>query len=352
VKKKPLNLVVKIEKFKIMQIATRIIYKLLIAFAIALLFKILFFRLPDVMGFDVFLIALIIIILWEGNKKIDEWLNAKYSWIVHSKRRLLIQLLAFMVFTSITLFLLMYTLHQLRFGDGRVINSKMREMFFPALFFALSLITIYISFNFFKAWKNSLLEVEKYKTQSAEAQLQNLKNQLNPHFIFNNLSVLSSLVYQNQDKAIDFINELSKVYRYVLDNKSAELVPLHEELAFLNHYTYLLKIRFEEALSFSVDVDEDNTLRYLPPMCLQMLVENTIQHNEASQENPLQVKIYTTNNTLVIENNMQRRTDHAASSKTGLKNIQSRYAYFADKKVEVYDNGEIFKVTLPLMLSR
>jgi two-component system LytT family sensor kinase len=327
-----------------------LIYKFLVAFAIALLFKIIFFRLQEVIGPDLVLITVIILILWEGNKKIDEWLNKKYSWIENSKKRLIIQAIAFTLFTSITLFLLLFTLHQIKFGDGRLINRKMTEIFLPALFFALALIAIYIGFNFLKSWKNSLLEVEKYRTQSTEAQLLNLKNQINPHFLFNNLSVLTSLVYQNQDKAVDFINELSKVYRYVLDSKNSELVTLNEELEFLKHYTYLLKIRFEHAVSFSVHIDDENKLSYLPPMCLQMLVENTIQHNEASQANPLQVNIYTKNNTLIIENNIQLRNDMAESSKTGLKNIQSRYSYFTDKKVDISNNGKYFKVTLPLMI--
>ena len=327
-----------------------LLYKVLIAFAIALLFKLLFLRLPDVISADLILITLIVLILWEGNVKIDHLLNSKYNWISNPKRRVIIQVIAFTLFTPVTLFLLMVTLHEIKFHDGRLLDRKMLDVFIPALFFALSLIAIYIGFNFFKAWKNSLLEVEKFKTQSTEAQLQNLKNQINPHFLFNNLSVLTALVYQNQDKAVDFINELSKVYRYVLDNKNSELVSLNAELEFLNHYTYLLKIRFDNAVSFSVKVDENNKLSYLPPMCLQMLVENSIQHNEASQAKPLHVYIYTKNNTLTIENNIQPRTDTADSSKTGLKNIQSRYSYFTDKKVEISNDGEIFKVTLPLIL--
>jgi two-component system LytT family sensor kinase len=328
-------------------------YKVLIAFAIALLFKFLFAPQPGLIGMDLIPITVVILILWEGNKLIDKWLNTKYSWIKSPKKRVVAQAIAFTLFTSLILFLLMFTLHLIRISDGRLEDRRgpgLPEIFLPALFFALALIAIYISFNFFKAWKNSLFEIEKYKTQSSEAQLQNLKNQINPHFLFNNLSVLTSLVYKNQDKAVDFINELSKVYRYVLDNKNLELVTIYEELEFLNHYTYLLKIRFEKAFSISLNIDENNKHSYLPPMCLQMLVENTIQHNEASQAKPLQVSIYTNNNTLIIENNIQARSDNTESSKTGLKNIQSRYAYYTDKKVEISNDGKIFKVTLPLML--
>jgi LytS/YehU family sensor histidine kinase len=206
-----------------------------------------------------------------------------------------------------------------------------------------------ITNQFFKSWKSSLIEVEKYKTESANAQLQNLKNQLNPHFLFNNLSVLTSLVYKNQDKAADFINELAKVYRYVLDTKNAELIPLEEELDFINHYIYLQKIRFENSILFEIKIEESKKSTYLLPMCLQMLVENTIQHNETSQANPLKVLIYTQNNSLIIENPISPRINVADSTQTGLKNIEKRYSFFTDEKVIVENNGKIFKVILPLI---
>jgi LytS/YehU family sensor histidine kinase len=228
----------------------------------------------------------------------------------------------------------------------------MIEIFPPAILFTLVLLAVKIGSDFFKALKKSLLEVEKYKTESTNAQLQNLKNQLNPHFLFNNLSVLTSLVYKNQDKATDFINELAKVYRYVLDTKNSELVPLQEELDFINHYIYLQKIRFEDSVLFEIKIEESKKSAYLLPMCLQMLVENTIQHNETSQANPLKILIYTENNTLVIENPIKPRSNVADSTKMGLKNIEQRYSFFTDEKVIVSNNGGIFKVILPLIQSR
>lgn len=187
------------------------------------------------------------------------------------------------------------------------------------------------------------IEKEQIKTN-----LELLKNQLNPHFLFNNLSVLSSLVYKNQDKAVDFINELSKVYRYVLDNDS-ELVQLKEEIEFLDHYIYLLKIRFENSIYFKIEIDEAYNNYYMPPMCLQTLVENTFQHNEASQSKPLQVSIYTKNNYLFVENPIQPRSDLKMSSKTGLDNIQARYSFFTEDKVEIIKDEIVFRVKLPLI---
>ena len=157
------------------------------------------------------------------------------------------------------------------------------------------------------------------------------------------------MVYKSQEKAVDFINELSKVYRYVLVNKNTELVLLEDEMGFLNHYIYLLKIRFEGSIIFAINIEESKKGSFLPPMCLQMLVENTIQHNEASQLNPLMVSIYTKEHFIVVENPIQPRIDKLESSKTGLTNIQSRYAYFTDEKVEVLNDGNLFKITLPLI---
>jgi two-component system LytT family sensor kinase len=325
------------------------LYNLSIAIALTLFFKLLFFNIKDFFEMDLLFIVVIIILIWFGNNLIDKWLNTKYPWIENTKKRLIIQSVFSIIFTSITLFALLYLLHQLRFGDGRIINRKMIEIFPPAILFTFALLAVKIGSEFFIALKNSLIELEKHKTESANAQLQNLKNQLNPHFLFNNLSVLTSLVQKNQDKAIDFINELAKVYRYVLDTKSSELVTIQEELTFINHYIYLQKIRFEDRISFEIKIDESKKTDYLLPMCMQMLVENIIQHNETSQANPLQVIIYTENNSLIIENPIKLRSNIADSTKTGLKNIEMRYTFYTDEKVIVMNNGKVFKVILPLI---
>jgi two-component system LytT family sensor kinase len=323
--------------------------KLGIAIAITFFFKIVFFRMDEFFQMDLLFILAIVIIIRQGNEAINKRLNSKYSWIENAKKRLIIQSILSILFTSSALFPIMYLLHQLRFGDGQIVNHKMIEIFPSALLFTFALLAVKIGSEFFSALKNSLIETEKYKTESANAQLQNLKNQLNPHFLFNNLSVLTSLVYKNQDKAADFINELAKVYRYVLDTKNSELVPLQEELDFINHYIYLQKIRFEDSISFEIKIEECKKLDYLLPMCLQMLVENTIQHNETSQANPLKVLIYTENDSLVIENPILSRSNVSESTKMGIKNIKQRYSFFTDKKVIVSNNGKIFKVILPLI---
>jgi two-component system, LytTR family, sensor kinase len=322
---------------------------LIYAVVVTLLFKLAFFRLEEYWHWDLFFIISIILILWFGNVYIDQQLNKRIPWINQPKRRLIFQIVYNTLFTTVTLFVLMYIVHQIKFGDGRIINRKMVETFLPVLSITYVVLAIQVSWQFFSALKDSMLQVEKYKSESMSAQMQNLKNQLNPHFLFNNLSVLSSLVYKDQDKAVEFINELSKVYRYTLDTKSSELVTLEEELLFLHHYIYLLKIRFEHSISIQINIDDNLKNAMLPPMCLQMLVENTIQHNEASKASPLQVNIYTEDHSLIVENKVMPRSDKTISSNMGLKNIQSRYAYFTDEKVTISDDGQVFKVVLPLL---
>jgi two-component system, LytTR family, sensor kinase len=340
------------QKCKTQHMQKSFLYKCLVSILIAILFKLIFFRISDVIGLDLIFISMATLVILEGNLRIDDFLDTKITWLSNPKKRFIFQGIFFSVFTSISIFLLMFILHQIRFGDGRLVNRRMVELFFPTLVFSLAIITIHISIIFFRAWKRSLLEVEKYKTLNAEAQLQNLKSQINPHFLFNNLSVLTSLVQKDQDKAVDFINELSKVYRYVLENKDSELVTLDEELEFLEHYSYLLKIRFENSVAFNFQIEDKFRVGFLPPMCLQMLVENAIQHNEASQAKRLDISICTKEDTLIVENKIQPRTESTVSSKTGLKNITSRFSHFTNRKIGISNDGQFFKVTLPLINAR
>ncbi len=221
--------------------------------------------------------------------------------------------------------------------------------FFNNLITGILIIGTGTAFELEYKWLNEEKLRKDIEKEQLKTNLALLKNQISPHFLFNNLSVLTSLVYKSQDKAVDFINELSKVYRYVLDNNNAELVTLHEEMDFLKHYIYLLKIRFESSISFEINIEENKQQTYVLPMCLQMLVENTIQHNETSQANPLQVSIYTYNHSLIVENKIQLRSDFKESSKIGLTNLKSRYSFFTDEKIEIISNKKIFMVILPLI---
>lgn len=200
-------------------------------------------------------------------------------------------------------------------------------------------------------WRFSLAELERFKKENAEFQFESLRNQVNPHFLFNSLNTLSSLIFQDQQKAGSFVRELSDVYRYILENRDREMVTLKKELEILKSYIYLVLLRFEQNLSITIDLPEKLDSMLIPPLTLQMLVENATKHNIVSKKKPLHVKIYSEDEYIVVSNNLQLKENRPYSSKLGLENIKSRYNYLSDKAVEISDGPEEFKVKIPLIKS-
>lgn len=200
---------------------------------------------------------------------------------------------------------------------------------------------------FFKNWKEAAVQQEKLKREQLALQYETLKSQVNPHFLFNNLNSLTSLISTNPDKAIDFVKKLSEVYRYVLDQKDHELVALETELKFLESYIFLQKIRFETKLNVLINV---NSRKFkVIPLSVQMLVENAIKHNEISDKNPLVIRIFSTDNDyLNVENQLQKKVGSEGSG-SGIQNIKDRYEFLTSKKVIITENTEKFIVSIPLL---
>lgn len=300
--------------------------------------------------YDILSSSLITIIIWEGSLRIDNYLNVRFPWVEKTMKRIIYQFFATLGFSSTAIYLSMLSFNKyVCYLPPEKENMLLIIAIIIGVLVSFVILTIEISAQFFKNWKSSLVEVEKYKAESLQAQFQNLKDQVNPHFLFNNLSVLSSLVYKDQDKAVDFINELSKVYRYVLENQENELVSLTKELNFIESYIYLLRIRFDKSLKVQFSIESCDKALVLPPMCLQLLVENCIKHNEVSEENPLLIEIYCEEKYLVVSNNLQVRTNTEKSSNTGLKNIINRYKHFSDKEVYILKSEDKFEVRIPLL---
>ncbi|MBC5992221.1 sensor histidine kinase [Pontibacter cellulosilyticus] len=193
------------------------------------------------------------------------------------------------------------------------------------------------------------LRAEQLQKENFRAQLEALKNQVNPHFLFNSLNVLNSLIHIDQDKAATFLNQLSEVYRGLLDSGDKQLVPLEKELELANAYIYLMQTRFGGNVQFRVDVPATYLHLQLPPTSLQMLLENAVKHNGSTLNKPLHIYIYVKDDKLVVENNLQPRLDEVTSTKVGLQNISSRYKYFTDQEVEVTKTEGSFTVALPLL---
>jgi sensor histidine kinase YesM len=216
-----------------------------------------------------------------------------------------------------------------------------------ALIFVFAGSLISNSVLFFKNWKESAVQQEKLKREQLALQYETLKSQVNPHFLFNNLNSLTSLISSNQDKAIDFVKKLSEVYRYILDQKDHELVDLETELKFLESYVFLQKIRFETNLDVQIDVSARNFK--VIPLSIQMLVENAIKHNEISDKNPLLIRIYSDEDQyLTVENQLKKKSGSEGSG-SGIQNIKDRYEFFTDKRVFITFNSERFRVKIPLL---
>ena len=178
---------------------------------------------------------------------------------------------------------------------------------------------------------------------------ESLKNQVNPHFLFNSLNALTNLVYEDQDLAADFIRQLSKVYRYVLETRSKEVVSLETEMKFVESYLFLQHIRFDDKLRVEASVSGFEN-RLLPPLALQMLLENAIKHNTIAKDEPLTISIRVEEDMLVVKNNLQiKNIPTEESSGMGLANIKARYEFLSDKPVVVEKTESYFRVKLPLL---
>ncbi|WP_020604696.1 sensor histidine kinase [Spirosoma spitsbergense] len=200
--------------------------------------------------------------------------------------------------------------------------------------------------------KDVQLRAERLEKGAVVSQFEALKNQISPHFLFNSLSILTSLVHEDPNLSETFIKQLSKAYRYILEQRDQELVPLAIELDFIKAYTFLLKIRFEKKFDVTIDVPQDiQTQCRIAPLSLQMLVENTVKHNRMSLREPLLVRIYTNNGFLIVENPMQARDQPEFSTGIGLKNITDRYSLLTDQAVEFGERAGSFIVKIPLLMS-
>jgi two-component sensor histidine kinase len=255
-------------------------------------------------------------------------------------------------------FLSLFVIFLLRIFINTIIENNSVENFFKqespgdyvvaSVFTFIVLLIIHIIY-LYKGYQENKLKEQKVIAGTASAQFESLKNQIDPHFLFNSLNVLSSLIEENPDNAQRFTTSLSKIYRYVLEQKDKELVSVEEELAFAKTYMNLLKMRFENSISYELPTEFDNPEAKVVPLSLQLLLENTIKHNVASEQKPLHIKIYIENNYLIVENNLQKKEVLQDRKGVGLQNIVNRYALISERKVLVDQTETAFKVKIPIL---
>jgi sensor histidine kinase YesM len=200
-----------------------------------------------------------------------------------------------------------------------------------------------------KNLEQEVVRVAQLQKETFQAQLEALKNQVDPHFLFNSLNVLGSLIHLDPDRAVQFLGQLSEVYRALLDSGAQTLVPLRSEMVLVRAYANLMETRFGAALRVEWDIAPAWEQALVPPTAVQMLLENAIKHNGSTTRKPLRIKVFAADGLLVVENNRQPRTDVVTSTHTGLQNIQRRYQHLTDRPVEIVPTPAAFVVRLPLL---
>jgi sensor histidine kinase YesM len=329
----------------------RIIKILLINILIGLLVTYFFVNnFSKVLG-DIFQVALYSLMmgsaLWLGNDYLSNLFYKKVELKSKPGQKFLIGILIMMIYSFIAIVLVDFLWHFL-FARAELSTFQMPKFQLIAILMG---VTFIMSFglslkDFIEEKKLDLIKEEKLKTEIIKLEYETLKNQVNPHFLFNSLNALTSLVAEN-DEAVRFIKNLADVYRYVLDQKDKELVELDRELEFVSAYLYLHQIRFGKNLEIEICKAPANKM--VVPLAVQMLVENAIKHNEISIDAPLKILIYLETDFLVVENNLQLKSMVGNSSKIGLENIKLRYAYLTKSEIIIESKDNKFTVKIPLM---
>ena len=285
---------------------------------------------------------------------INDSLSNKWDWIEHTNTRIWAGIVTTVLYTVPVVLLIDYV-------NFIVISGHNIDRFFSGRYLWQHVFYIILSFGvsafihargFMIQWKNAVKQEstkQEIVAKTETAKFESLKNQLDPHFLFNSLNVLTSLIGENPQQAERFTTKLSKVYRYVLEQRNKDLVPIEEELKFAKTYMELLGMRFEEAVQFNIPDNISNNELKIVPLSLQLLLENAVKHNVVSTSKPLTINIYEEGSYLIITNNVNPKEAIGKSTKIGLQNIADRYGLITDKGVKIENNNKTFKVSLPLL---
>jgi len=285
---------------------------------------------------------------WKGMFYITIFLERKLPWLKHPIKRMVYQVLTLFIFFVLVIFsgLSIWIMVSEDLSFATAAGEMIPSLKVAIIFMFLSLLAGN-AVLFFQNWKKSAIQQEELKRAHLALQYQSLKDQVRPHFLFNSLSSLATLINTDADKATRFVHKLADVYRYVLEQRENELVPLKKELKFLEDYIYLQKIRFGDSLQVEYSLDLDQS-RMVIPLSLQMLVENAIKHNEVSGENPLRIEILSTEQGHVIIRNKLRKIELTEKSPgMGLENLRKQVAFFSDESLLVQEEAESFIVRIP-----
>jgi len=294
-------------------------------------------------------IVVVLSLIFISNRLLTIRLDKKLPWLIYGNSRFYWQLgigiLLSLFIINISYLILKFTLTQDPPDSAQILAMNV-----IGIVLLLPTISMNFGIQFLKNWKNAQVSSETFQKESIKAELTALKNHLDPHFLFNNLNVLSSLISKDKKQSQRYLEKFAEVYRIILQSSSEELVELHQELDFISAYMYLLQIRFEDTIQLSVNIPKEVRHTYLPPLTLQMLIENAIKHNIVTETKPLIIDISVVNQMVIIQNNLQeKKVSEYESSKSGLKNIKRRYSHFSETPIEVIKTTSSYIVKVPLI---
>lgn len=292
-------------------------------------------------------VSVIVYLIIESHRIKSKILSSRADWIFSTKKRLLGEVGFTILFTPLYVTLIM----------GFLYNFLWDLEVQTFLFIEYNLFALNVSFliggylnsdEIIEKWKKSILDKERLEKETIQAKLSALQANLSPHFLFNNFNALNSLIDYNTEQAQEYLEKLSDVYRYILKEKDNELVEISKELTFIRDYLFLLQIRFADQIRFNIDIkNEDDYL--IPPVTLQILLENAIKHNEASKANPLEISITQQADSLMISNSLNPKKVTKEGVGFGLMNIRERYSFLTERMISVNESDSSFSVTIPLI---
>lgn len=309
-------------------------------------------------GFDAYVIwqeirnnIIFTIILYATNTIWFEYYTANYKKPLFTVKGLLIAITGHVVLTLLGTFIarliLLVGIYQRDFS--RFFAEETIQEYGPSMIITMVVLLIFYGFWFYRYRQETKVKEQKIIAGTASAKFDALKNQLDPHFLFNSLNVLTSLIEEDPNQAQKFTTSLSKVYRYVLEQKNKDLISVDEELQFAKTYVRLLKMRFEDSIVFDIPDESTDPEAKIIPLSLQLLLENAVKHNVVTSDRPLHIKVFEEDGDLVVSNNLQEKQVVKKSSGVGLQNIRQRYAILTDRQVAIDKSTSDFSVHLPML---
>jgi two-component system LytT family sensor kinase len=285
------------------------------------------------------------------NSEFFNFIYDRIKWYRYLKYRLVFGFIGSVILTLITIFFVRAFIEMAIEGESWAVflEGEHTGYYLSALVITLVISMFFHTIYYYKEAQKNKVKEQKVIAGTASAKFDALKNQLDPHFLFNSLNVLTSLIEENPASAEQFTTSLSKVYRYVLEQKNKELVTVDEELNFARTYMSLLKMRFEDSIVFDIPDTASNPESKVVPLSLQLLLENAVKHNMVTSTKPLHIKIYEEGDYLVVMNNLQPKQIVKKSSGVGLSNIKQRYELLTQKKVMINKGEKEFAVAIPML---